>query len=270
MPVAVAAIGTAYSIYAGQQAAKRQSQAMNAQQGAANQQLALEQQFAGQQQGLYGPLEQQMVQQASSSQPLDYGQISGQIQGGYDTAQRNLSEQLASRGLGSSGLAGAGATGLEIGRANSLSTAFQQGLDRRRQLGLGLLGRYNPRADVQGVAGAYGNLQGLYGQYSGMYGGAAQGAYGNAASALQGLAQYFTQQPGQQTPDVSGSINAAQPLPGASQYSPISLQGPEMPIDYSQLQAPMQPPPFNGQPYQPLASTTVPIGYGATTTGTVD
>lgn len=265
------AVGTAaVGIVSGISSSNQQSKAMQAQQQAAQQQLQLEQQFMQQQNQLYGPLMQQYVQQASGGAPLDYGLISGGIQGGYDAAQRNLQSQLASRGLSASGLAGAGATGLEIGRAGALSQAFQQGLDRRRQLGLNVLQHYNPGANVQGVAGAFGNMQNLYGQYAGMYGQAAQGAYGSAASALGNAAKGFMMQPAPQTPDVSGSINAAQPLPAAPQYQPMNLQAPPpLPVDYSstQFEAPQQPPLYNGQPFQPASPTPVQLGYGATTTG---
>lgn len=182
--VAVAGASAVYGAYSANKASQQQSHAMDMQQQAANAQLALEQQFMQQQQGLYGPLERQLVQQASSTQPLDYGVLAGNIQNQYGAAQRDLQASLASRGLSASGIAAGANTGLEIGRANALSAAFQQGLDRRRQFAMGVLSRYNPGANVQGVAGAYGNQQNLYGQYANMYGQAAQQGYGQVGNAL--------------------------------------------------------------------------------------
>lgn len=285
--VAVAVVSAAASMYSANKNAQAQSAAMGQQQGAANSQLALQQGFMDQQNSMYGPLMSQYVHEASGDKPLDYGLMSGQIQGGYDAAQRNLQGMLAARGMSASGLGGAGATGLEIGRAGALANAFQTGMDRRRQLGLNVLQHYNPAANVQGVAGAYGNLQNMYGQYSGMYGQAAAQGYGSAASSLGNAAQMWQMnQGGNQTP--AGIIQ-----PGQAQEVPINngqvqMEGGPvpMPANYG-LQQPQgdlfgQSTPFGAggpggyfgnqqQPFQPLGASMYPAGmYGATSTGMVN
>lgn len=272
---AVAGASAVYGAYSANKASQQQSHAMNMQQQAANAQLALEQQFMQQQQGLYGPLERQMVQEASSTQPLDYGLLAGNVQNQYGAAQRNLQASLASRGLSASGIASGANTGLEIGRANALSQAFQQGLDRRRQLAMGVLSRYNPGANVQGVAGAYGNQQNLYGQYAGMYGQAAQQGYGQVGQALGSLGAYFQTQQAQKAFDQNQAVqdyagnNMSQPqiYQGPSGYTQMDTAQPYMPqqfgntnlsaMGYLQPQAPDYSP-YGGAP-------TVTIGTGTNT-----
>ena len=244
---AVTAASAAYSAYSASQNAKQASAAMGAQQNAANQNLALEQQYMHQQDQLYKPLMTQYVQEASGSTPLDYGITSGAIQNNYDAAQRNLATQMAARGLGASGLAGAGAGGLEIGRANALSSAFQQGMVNRRNLGLQVLQHYNPQGAVQGVSNALGNQQQMYGQYAGMYNQAAAQGYGAASSALGSAAQVYgmNQQPQAPAPSLSESpmvqapMNAAsnpatQPPPGGWQYPQQPSYMPPAPMSQDQ------------------------------------
>lgn len=278
MPAGAVAGGTAiYGAINANQAAGQQSSAMALQQQAAQQQLALEQQFMRQQQGLYGPLERQLVQQASSTQPLDYGMLAGNIQNQYGAAGRDLQASLASRGLSGSGLATGATTGLEIGRANALASAFQQGLDRRRQFATGILSRYNPGANVQGVAGAYGNLQGLYGQYAGMYGQAAQQGYGQAAQGLGNLATYATSAMQPQAAPPQGFTDEGMgvtPSSGdASQYLPYlsrMAQAPQQPFPQTTPFGaggfggyfPQGPAPFD---YSGVGFPTVTLGTGTNT-----
>lgn len=271
----VAAVGVAtaaYGAYSANQNAKAQSAAMGQQQNAANANLALEQQYMHDQEKRYGPLMDEYVQQASGGSPLDYGLESGAIQGNYDQAQRNLQGQLAARGLSASGLASAGATGLEIGRASALGGAFQQGLDRRRQLGLSVLQHYNPQGAVQGVSGAYGNQQQLYGQYGQMYGQAAQAGYGAAAQGLGAAAQAYG---ASQTPQAAApatpapSIYTGNPATGQAiglQPTPFTQQGMggylPSPLDQQTAYDPNATSPFGGQGYFPPTYSPGTIGYG--------
>jgi len=224
----VAAVGVAtaaYGAYSANQNSKKAGAAMGAQQDAANANLAMEQQYRQQQEQRYGPLMDQYAQQASGGGPLDYGLMSGQIQGNFDQAQRNLATQMAARGLSGSGLAAGATGGMEIGRANALSGAYQTGLDRRRQLGLSVLQHYNPGQDVQGVSQAYGNQQQMYGQYAGMYGQAAQQGYSSAASALGSAASAYgaNATPSGQTDDSPAGATADPSDPNS--YLPYANRG---------------------------------------------
>ena len=182
------AVGTmvvgAYSAYANNKAAGK---AGDQQQAMYQRDLDSREAFQRQQQQLYGPLEQKMIEQASSDQPLYYGQMSGAIQGNYDQAQRGLNTQMAMRGMSGSGLQGAQSTGLEMGRAGALSGAFQQGLQARTNLGMNVLQRYNPAQNQQNMQQGLGQMGGFYGQQAQNFGNAAQqgwGMVGQGAGAL--------------------------------------------------------------------------------------
>ena len=249
---------------------------MGQQQNAANANLALNQQYMQQQESRYGPLMDQYVQQASGSTPLDYGITSGAIQQNYDTAQRNLATQMAARGLSGSGLAGAGTGGLEIGRANALSSAFQQGLVNRRNLGMQVLQHYNPQGAVQGVSNAYGNQQQMYGQYAGMYNQAAAQGYGAASSALGSAAQAYGMSHPQQVPapDAYSSTqamvqqNANTPVPGMGQGYNMPPMSTDLPMQPSYLpmapqSAPQQSMGYGGLPSSSWMGGGMPtLGYG--------
>lgn len=252
---AVTAATAVYGAYNASQNAKQQSSAMAQQQNAADAQLQNDLAFRQQQQQLYGPLEQQMVQQASGTTPLDYGLMSGQIQQSYDAAQRGLQQQMAARGLSASGLSGGGALGLEMGRANALSSAFLQGLQNRRALGMSVLSRYNPGANQQMVNQGYGNLQNMYGQYASMYGQAAQQGYGAAASGLGSLAQMYSMRQQQPQADLTGSIQQQAAVPSAPLPTDMN-SGQQFP----EFQAPMQPSLMpKGGAQQPMAQTANPF-----------
>jgi len=190
-----AAIGTAlasgYNAYESNQKAKEQQRMQEQQyQGDLGMRLGLQ----GQQAGLYGPLENKLVQEASSDQPLWYGQMAGQVNQQYDAGQRNVAAQMASRGLGGSALQGATTAGMEMGRAGALSQAFAQGLQARQALGLNMVSRYQPLMNAMYTSGGYGQLGGYYGQQAGMYNNAAQQGWGNVGQSLMGLAEMWPDQ----------------------------------------------------------------------------
>lgn len=188
---AVAGGGLLYNVYSSERASRRSASAQSEQQRAYEQDLALRRQFLEQQQGLYGPLEQQLVDQARSPLPLFYGPLSGQVQRSYDASGRNLATQFAQRGLSGSNLQGATLQGLELGRAGALSTAFQQGLQQRLALAQNVLSRYQPLANTQNVSQGLGQLGGFYGQQAQLYGQAAAQGWQNVGQGLQGLGQYW-------------------------------------------------------------------------------
>jgi len=195
------AVGTmvvgAYSAYANNKAAGK---AGDQQQAMYQRDLDSREAFQRQQQQLYGPLEQKMIEQASSDQPLYYGQMSGAIQGNYDQAQRGLNTQMAMRGMSGSGLQGAQSTGLEMGRAGALSGAFQQGLQARTNLGMNVLQRYNPAQNQQNMQQGLGQMGGFYGQQAQQFGNAAQQGWGMVGQGASDLMQNQLWQPSQVAP----------------------------------------------------------------------
>ena len=220
------AVGTmVVGAYNANQSGKAAGKAADQQSAMYQQDLASRQAFQNQQQQMYGPLEQKMVEMASSNQPLYYGQMSGAIQGNYDQAQRGLNTQMAMRGMSGSGLQGAQSTGLEMGRAGALSGAFQQGLQARTALGMNVLQRYNPLANQQNMQQGLGQMGGFYGQQEQRFDQAAAqgwGMVGQGASDLmenQRLGKNSWQQPQPtavaqtQVPQGLGSSGVAQTQP---------------------------------------------------------
>lgn len=229
-----AAIGTAlasgYSAYRNNQNAK-EAQAQQAQQYQND--LAMRLGLQGQQDRLYGPLENRLVQEASSDQPLYYGQMAGGINRNYDAAQRNLASQMAARGMGGSALQGASTAGMEMGRSGQLAQAFQQGLQARTSLGMNMVSRYQPLMNAMYTSGGYGQLGGMYGQQQGMANMASQQGWGDFGSSLMNLAKMW---PGTE-PGTATQTNPTNALPTQGNiFTPIGAGVKPYNIDIMGLQ----------------------------------
>ena len=157
--------------------------------------LAFRQKMYEDAQAKYGPLEQQMLGQATSSQPLGYEMLSGQMQQQYADALRRIGEQ---GNIGMGGLAGGAARQSQFGLATGLGNAYAQGQMNRLNLGTSLLGRspvyglgQNVSGGYQGLGNAYGGMFDVYNKL-GMMGSAATG------QSLQGMGYNLGQKYGNQ------------------------------------------------------------------------
>lgn len=194
--VASSVIGAGASMAGSSKAARAQEEAMRKQQEAAQQDLQFRQQMYSDAQAKYGPLEQQLLGQATSNRPLGYDMLSGQIQQQYADALRNISA-MGYQGM-SGGLAGGAARQAQFGLATALPQAYAQGQMARLGLGQSLLGRDPSTQLGMNVSGGYSNLMDLYGNRADMYGKlAGQGASGlskGLQGAIYGIGQYNTYQ----------------------------------------------------------------------------
>lgn len=127
---------------------------------AAKADLAFRQKMYQEAQAKYGPLEQQLLGQAMSSEPLGYDALSGQIQQQYADALRNM----MSMGYQGGGLQGGAARQAQFGLATALPQAYGQGQMNRLALGQSLLSRdpstqlgMNVASGMQNIANVYGN-----------------------------------------------------------------------------------------------------------------
>ena len=189
--LASAGIGASSSSKAGNAAERAQQ----LQSQSAQQDLAFRQKMYEEAQAKYGPLEQQMLGQATSSQPLGYEMLSGQMQQQYADALRRIGQQ-GMGGMGG-GLQGGAARQSQFGLATGLGSAYAQGQMNRLNLGQSLLGRDPSTQLGMNVQGGFQGMGNIYGQQAGMYGQlAGQGA--NAMSqSLQGLGYNLGQMYGQ-------------------------------------------------------------------------
>ena len=187
--VGSAIIGAGSSMAGSSKASKAQEKAMQSQERSAQQDLAFRQKMYEDAQAKYGPLEQQMLGQATSNQPLGYDILSGQIQQQYGDALRRIGQQ-GMGGMGG-GLQGGAARQAQFGMATGLGSAYAQGQMNRLNLGQSLLGR-DPSAQLgMNVSGGMQNMSNLYGNTADMYGklaGAGAQGVGNAISS--GLGAY--------------------------------------------------------------------------------
>lgn len=186
--------------------------------------------FDREQQKLYGPIEKNLVQQASSDQPLYYGQMSGAINAGTNAGERNLDTALAARGMTGSGLQAGGLQGMEMGRQGNLASAFQTGLQMRTALGQSLLARYQPMLSQQLMSGATTQAANFNQQQQMLYGNAAAQGWGNVAKGLGSAFQAYGNM--NQGSSDQTTTNANMPtdqlgpiqLHNANDYSPFGLQ----------------------------------------------
>ena len=158
-------LGAAVGMSSSKRASRDAEKAQEMQKKMFDQDLAFRQRMYEEAQSKYGPLEQQMLGQATSTRPLGYDMLSGQIQQQYADALRNLSAM----GYQGGGLAGGAARQAQFGMAEALPQAYAQGQMNRLNLGTSLLAR-NPAYGLgQNVSGAYQNLANAYGNQFDVY-----------------------------------------------------------------------------------------------------
>jgi len=175
--------------------------------------LAFRQKMYEDAQAKYGPLEQQMLGQATSSQPLGYDMLSGQMQQQYADALRRIGEQ---GNIGMGGLAGGAARQSQFGLATGLGSAYAQGQMNRLALGQSLLSRdpstqlgMNVSSGMQNMSNIYGNQFDTYNRL-GMMGSSGLG------QSLQGMGYNLGQIFGNQ----QGGIGSTNPGQGINYSNP--------------------------------------------------
>jgi len=199
-------LGATVAMSSSKRASRDAEKAQEMQKKMFDQDLAFRQQMYEEAQAKYGPLEQQMLGQATSNKPLGYDMLSGQMQQQYADALRRIGEQ---GNIGMGGLAGGAARQSQFGLATGLGSAYAQGQMNRLALGQSLLGR-DPSAQLgMNVQGAFGNQAGFYGNQASMYGQLAGLGSQAAAKSLQGLGYNLGQIYGNQQGGI-GSTNPGQ------------------------------------------------------------
>lgn len=178
MPAAAAGAGVLISAYSAVSAGNAQKRAMDLQRSSIQADQAFRQQQYDDYKKNFGPLEQELIQKASSEQPLNLGPNWARIQSNFDTAGRNNETSLARKGALGSGLDIY--NNRENARAYTLSDAFQKGIQGRDALRLQALqlGRQMPQQAGFAAQGNQ-NMANFWGNASNLYAGAAgQGAQG--------------------------------------------------------------------------------------------
>lgn len=202
MPAAAAGAGVLVSAYSAVSASSAQKRAMDLQKSSLQADQAFRQQQYDDYKKTFGPLEEQLIQQASSEQPLNLGPTWARIQANFDQAGRNNEASLARKGMLGSGLDTHNA--LESGRAFALSDAFSKGIQGRDALRKEAisLGRSLPQ-QAGFLSQGNQNMAGLYGQQAGLYGSLAAGAAQGFGSSLGALGYAFGNQAPPPTVDTS-------------------------------------------------------------------
>lgn len=255
-PVIAAGIGAAASLYGSSKAKKSADSAMRQQQDMFQQDLAWRKMLYDHYQNVYGPIEQQMAKEALSTEPLGYAQQAQAIETQAGEARRSLGESMAQRGLSGSGLDVGSLAGLAAAEVGAKSKAYAEGIDRRRNLAMGMLAKDPSVALGQNVSGGFGRLGDLYGQYGQLYNQATLGGYQAAGQALSGIASYLASRP-------EAPAGSKLPAPETVPVPQPQLQ-PEMPIGMGARNAPMRVAPQQIQPdvQQFYSQRMSPFGLG--------
>lgn len=195
-----AVLGAVGGIEAGKQADKYQDQQFNT--------LAADKTardaFMAKQNATFQPIQTQLTQEAANPNPLNYGQMAGQINQTADQSNRRMDAGMAARGMTGSGLQAGALQGNEMGRTGALAGAFQTGLQARQQLGMGLLQHYNPLGNAQFGQSALGQNM-AFGQNQQVLGiNAANNAWGAAGKGLGALTTLMSNP--NQSPGIQGSM----------------------------------------------------------------
>ena len=187
MMAGASVIGTGASLYGASKSSKAAGSAMGQQKQLAEADMAFRQQQYNRYLGLYGPIEQNLANEAQSSQPLDYDRMAAQIQQNTAGALRNETNMMGMRGIAGSGLDIGAMRGAALGQASELSEARSQGFINRRNLGLTLTGGHQIQNAAQGVMGGYQGLGNMYGNWGNMYNQAAAQGWQNFGQNLGNL-----------------------------------------------------------------------------------
>lgn len=215
---AVAVAGLLVSAYTATQAAKAQKRATDLQQSSIQADQAFRQQQYDDYKKNYGPMEQEMLQKATSEQPLNLGPNWARIQANFDTAGRNNEAGLARKGMLGSGIDSHNL--LEGARAFTLSDAFSKGLTARDALRERLLNAGKNMPQQAGFASQGNqNMSNFWGNQAGLYTGAAGQAGQSLSSGLGALGYALGNYSQAPTPTVNTSITA--PTDTLSPITPI-------------------------------------------------
>ena len=210
--VAVAGVGLVSSVYSNQEAGKRQDRATRLQQSSLEADQAFRQQQYDDWKQRYGPLEDELVKQASSESPLNLGPTWAKIQTTFDQAGRNNEASMARKGMLGSGLDKHNS--LETGRAFALSNAFSQGLQNRDALRERLISAGKQMPQQAGFASQGNqNMAGFFGQQAGLWGNAAalagQGVSSSLGALGSSLSRALAKEDTGSLPDISAQVDPA-------------------------------------------------------------
>lgn len=204
--VAGGVIGATGSLMGASKSSKAQKDAMEQQKQMAQQDLAFRQGMYNRYLGMMGPVEEQLAQQARSTQPLNYEQNQAQIKQQYANALRNISANMGMRGIAGSGLDVGAMRGAALGQAGALSNEWAQGLINRQNLGMNLTGRNQIMQAGGMVPGGFQGLANMYGGWGQQAGQAAAQGWQNFGQNLGNLGFYMQ------------NLNQPQPIANASTY----------------------------------------------------
>ena len=183
--------GAALGFIGGQEAENKQNAYEQQQQQALDADQARRNALVGSENAAYGPIRQQLTQEAANPMPLNYGANLGQINQQTQNAQQGLDANMAKRGLTGSGLQASGMQGLQSGRVGELAKAFDTGMNARRQLGMNLLQHYNPLGDASLQTGALGQQMHFGQSEQDLYNKSMQQGYGAVGKGLGGFLSGF-------------------------------------------------------------------------------
>jgi hypothetical protein len=191
--------------------------------------------LVAQQQAIYGPIQQQMAQEAANPMPLNYGANLGNINRQTQMAGQALDANMAKRGMTGSGLQAAGMQGLEVGRVGELSSAFNSGLNARRELGMGLLQHYNPLGNAELQTGGLEQQMGFGTREQDLYNKSMQEGFGAVGKGLGGFLNGMGRDTQETVPEVgglgtnAGTLQDTQTLGRGGGTPVIQGQSPQMP-----------------------------------------
>jgi len=205
-----AVVGAGASLMSADKNSSAQENATAQQVAMQRQQLDFQKQQYNRYLGLFGGTEQNLANQANSSQPLFYDQNAAAIKSNYGNTLRNVNQSMGMRGMAGSGIDAGALRGAASGQAGALSSAYNQGMQNRMNLGLSLTGRGQIQNAAAGVGNSMQGMANVYGQQAGMYGNAAMMAGQGVANSMnqfsQGMGQYnmMNYLRGMNTPQGSG------------------------------------------------------------------
>ncbi len=232
VPLAAAAIGAIGSGMAANKASSAQDRATRAASLNYQQELQFRKDLYAKYQEMYGPIEQQAINQLKGDNPMGWGLVQGNINKNWADSERKMEQSLGGRPLSASMR-----QGMLLSKNEALSGAWQRGL----------LDKYSARAAMArsspvlslagGVASSYGRMGDVNQREADRYGNLAAAGWQQAASSLGNAAKAWALNNGRQPQGVPSYVEPTQPgrlslMPEQIDQIPMTQRG----MDYMSQQ----------------------------------
>lgn len=207
--VGIGAVGTVSSGVSANKAGKEAKRQGQNQQDLLRQDLEERKRVARRQEGIYGPIEEQLASMASARgiDPLRAGVVRQRVGTEFNTADRNITTMIGNRGV-SSGLGASLLGASQMNRARAMASGILGEYQNKDAMRMQLLSRYNPLQTAEFQSQGLRGMSDFYGQEAARARAAEQQGYQGMAQGVMNMGMMYAMrrptQPNNTTPGNPG------------------------------------------------------------------